>query len=221
MPRVIERTVYKFDELSDEAKVCARDAYRDHDLQFDWWDVVYEQTVEAAEMLGITIATKPVELMSGKTREGPCIFFSGFSSQGDGASFEGRYTPRPGSKAVDEIANEFVTDSKLQRIAEQLALLQVSARLKHGRLLEATIKLGGSGYYHSHMMDVDVTYVDEEDGVSPDIKDDAELTRLMRAFADWIYSQLKAENDYLTSDEHIDEFLSDSTYEFEESGALI
>lgn len=220
MPRVIERTVYKFDELSNKAKVRARDAYRDRDLQHDWWDAVYEQAIDAAEMLGIAIDTKSVELRNGKVRHDPCIFFSGFCSQGDGASFEGRYTPRSGSKAVNEIANEF-TDSELHRIAEQLALLQVSTRLKHGRLLKAAIKLGGSGYCHSHMMDVDVTYVDEEDDVSPDPDAAGELCLLMRTFADWIYSQLEAENDYLTSDEHIDEFLSDGTYEFEESGALI
>lgn len=221
MPCIIERTVYKFDELSDKAKERARDAYRDHDLHYDWWDAVYEQAVEAAEVLGITIDTKPVTLRNGNVRLDPRIYFSGFCSQGDGASFEGRYSPRSGSEAVDQIANEFVTDSELHRIAEQLALLQVSTRLKHGRLLKATIKLGGSGYCHSHMMDVDVTYVGEEDGVSPDPDSSGELCLLMRAFADWIYSQLEAENDYLTSDEHIDELLSDGTYEFEESGTLV
>ena len=221
MPCIIERTVYKFDEPSDKAKERARDAYRDHDLHYDWWDAVYEQAVEAAEVLGITIDTKPVTLRNGNVRLDPRIYFSGFCSQGDGASFEGRYSPRPGSEAVDEIANEFVTDSELHRIAEQLALLQVSTRLKHGRLLKATIKLGGSGYCHSHMMDVDVTYVGEEDGVSPDPDSSGELCLLMRDFADWIYEQLEAEHDYLTSDEHIDEFLSDGTHEFEKSGELV
>lgn len=219
MPRIIERTVYKFNELSDKAKAHARDTARDWDTSHDWWEYVYEQASEAADMLGISIATKPVKLNSGKTRQDPCIYFSGFSSQGDGASFEGRY--RPKVDAVDTIANEFCADSELQTIAQQLALLQVSSRIKHGRRLEATIKLGGSGYCHSHMMDVDVTFVDEEDGISPDLEDEKELTHLMRAFADWIYSQLEAENEYLTSDEHIDEILSDSGHEFDESGALI
>ena len=220
MPRVIERTVYRFHELSDRAKARARDHYRDHDLQHEWWDYTYEQAVEAAGMLGITIFTKTVKLVNGKDRQDPRIYFSGFSSQGDGASFEGRYSPRPGSEAVDEIANEFVTDSELHRIAEQLALLQVSARIKHGQKLGADTKLGGSGYCHSGMMEVTV-YFDVDDTDDPEPEDVEQLTQLMRDFADWIYSQLEAEHNYLTSDEHIDEALLDGDNEFEESGELV
>lgn len=220
MPRVIERTVYRFHELSDKAKARARDHYREQGLQHDWWDYTYEQAVEAAGMLGIHIFTKPVKLVNGEDRQDPCIYFSGFSSQGDGASFEGRYSPKPGSEAVDEIANEFVTDSELHRIAEQLALLQVSARIKHGRKLEAQVKLGGSGYCHSHMMDVTV-YFDDDDADDPESSDVEQLTQLMRDFADWIYSQLEAEHDYLTSDEYIDENLLDGDNEFDELGTLI
>ncbi len=220
MPCIIERTVYKFDELSDKAKERARDAYRDHDLQHCWWDYTYEQAVEAAGMLGISIETRPVKLVNGKDRQDPCIYFSGFSSRGDGASFEGRYSSRPGSEAVDEIANEFVTDSELHRIAEQLALLQVSSRIKHGQRLVASTKLGGSGYCHSRMMDVTVCFADD-DTDDPEPEDVEQLTQLMRDFADWIYSRLEAEHDYLTSDEHIDEVLTDYDNEFEESGALL
>ena len=220
MPRMIERTVYRFHELSDKAKACARDHYRKLGLHDEWWDYTYERTVEAAGMLGIHIFTKPVKLVNGKDLQDPCIYFSGFSSQGDGASFEGRYSPRPGSEAVDEIANEFVTDSELHRIAEQLALLQVSARIKHGRKLEAQVKLGGSGYCHSHMMDVTV-YFDDDDADDPESSDVEQLTQLMRGFADWIYSQLEAEHDYLNSDEYIDEALLDGDNEFEESGELV
>lgn len=220
MPHVIERTVYRFHELSDKAKARARDAVRDRDVQHDWWHYTCEQAVEAAGMLGITIFTTPVKLHGGGIHQDPCIFFSGFSSQGDGASFEGRYEPRPGSEAVDEITNEFIIDSDLHRIAENLALLQVSSRIKHGQLLVADVKLGGSGYCHSYMMDVTVCFADD-DTDDPEPENIEQLTRLMRDFADWIYAQLEAEYNYLTSDEHIDEALLDGDDEFEESGALI
>ncbi len=218
MPRIIERTVYRFHELSEKAKERARDDRRSIELEYDWWEFVYEQAVETADMLGIKITTKPVKLVSGKTRHDPCIYFSGFCSQGDGASFQGHYFPKLG--IIDAIANEFCADSKLHKIAEQLTLLQVSSRVKYGQLLRASIGTNSSHYSHSGTMNVSVFFVDD-DTTDPDLEDAEELTRLMRSFADWIYSQLEAENDYLMSDEYIDEILSEDDCEFDEFGALI
>lgn len=42
MPRKVESTVYKFEELSPRAKERARDWYRQGALDYDWWDSVYE-----------------------------------------------------------------------------------------------------------------------------------------------------------------------------------
>ena len=36
------RTLYTFDELSDEAKEQARDWYQEGALDYDWWDCTYE-----------------------------------------------------------------------------------------------------------------------------------------------------------------------------------
>jgi len=38
MPRIIEKTVFTFDELSPEAQENARDWYRQGALDYDWWD---------------------------------------------------------------------------------------------------------------------------------------------------------------------------------------
>ena len=43
-------------------------------------------------ILGIRLKTTPVRLMGGGTRQKPCIWFSGFWSQGDGACFEGYFS---------------------------------------------------------------------------------------------------------------------------------
>src|SRR5690606_33296995 len=88
MPRVMETTVYTFDELSDKAKEKARDWYRDGQLDYDWWDSVYEMAQTAGWILGIE--------MDHKTKNVPAIYFSGFSSQGDGACFEGTYKYKAG-----------------------------------------------------------------------------------------------------------------------------
>ena len=42
MPTVKTITAYTFDELSEEAKEKAREWMRDHALEYDWWDFIYE-----------------------------------------------------------------------------------------------------------------------------------------------------------------------------------
>ena len=209
MPRVIERTVYRFHELSDKAKARARDHYRAQGVRDQWWDFVYEDAVRVANIHGISITEK-----SGPS---PAIYFSGFSSQGDGACFQGGYTPKPGNETTEGIRSECPQDEELHRIADALALLQVSARVQHGQRIEANITTSGS-YCHSGTMNVDATYTE---GDSPDPEIAEELQQLIRDFADWIYARLEDEYDWLNSNEHIDEALLDGDNEFEESGALV
>ena len=96
MPWIIETTVYAIDELSDEAKEKARCWYRQEGLFDEWYDFVYEDFGRICEILGVTLATSPVKLMGGGTREKPRIFHSGFSSQGDGGELRGHLEPRQG-----------------------------------------------------------------------------------------------------------------------------
>ena len=51
--------------------------------------------------------------------------------------------------------------------------------------------------------------------------DEESLKQLMRDFADWIYSSLEKEYDYLTSDEAIAESLRANEIEFTEDGQTI
>jgi hypothetical protein len=70
-----EEKSYKFDELSPEAKQNAIDLNRDRNTEYDdWWQPIIEGFVEEMEEIGMT----NVECE-----------FSGFYSQGDGASFTG------------------------------------------------------------------------------------------------------------------------------------
>ncbi len=66
------RTGFKFDKLSDEAKEVAREWYREHMNDYEWWDHIYDEWKEELNDMGFY----NVE-----------IAFSGFWSQGDGASF--------------------------------------------------------------------------------------------------------------------------------------
>lgn len=215
MPEVAEQFVFKLDELSERAKQRARGRYREHGIDYNWWEHTYEDAVQAAACLGVEIATHTVKLYSGGGRQDPSIWFTGFCSQGDGAMFVGRYSYK--ADAVDAIA-QHCSDETLKAIADELMLMQITARLSCACELRAEITSNSSHYCHSGCMAVNVTY---DDGLldPPPPEVEKSLADLLRRFADWIYSQLEQEYDYLTSDEHVDERLADD--EFDEDGNLI
>ena len=122
MSEVIETTVYRLDELSDNAKEKARAWYREGGFDYDWYDAVYEDFQQIAEILGIDFKTRTVRLMGGGSRQEPRIFFSGFWSQGDGASFEGSYSYRKNASA--EIRSHAPQDMTLHGIADAFQAVQ-------------------------------------------------------------------------------------------------
>ena len=83
---------------------------------------VYEDAAQCGKILGIDLNTKPVKLMGGGTRYDPCIWFSGFASQGDGACFDGTYAYAKG--AVKAIRAHAPEDKELHRIADELQAIQ-------------------------------------------------------------------------------------------------
>ena len=116
-------TVYTFDELSDRAKEKARDWYRERRaLDYGWWECTYEDVDNIFKIIGIT-SDDYVKCMDGTMRrKGPDIRFSGFSSQGDGACFEGSYNYKKGAlKAIRAYAPK---DEELHRIVRELQELE-------------------------------------------------------------------------------------------------
>lgn len=207
MPKTIETTVYQFDELTDEAKEKARDWYRSGALDYVWWDSVYENAANAADKLGITLRTKLVKLMNGGTRQEPCIWFSGFCSQGDGACFEGDYCYRKNS--VKELMAEWPKDEKLHAIAKGLQDVQ-----RRNFYKITAVVTHRDRYCHEHSVDIDVT-VDDRDY---DKDTDDTVAECLRDFMRWIYESLEAEHDWRLSDECVDEDITANEYEFTEDG---
>ena len=205
-------TIYKFDDLSDEAKQTAIDSNRSWSVQdFEWWDSSFESFAEAADLFGLDIRQTRKSLMGGGHRYDPTIFFSGFSNQGDGACFEGCYAYKKGAlKATKQV---FPTDSELLRIVRDIQALQQ----RNFYQLTATAKHRGH-YNHSGCMDVTV---DRADGKAVSGDDEESLKQLMRDFADWMYFGLEKEYNYLTSDEAVVESLRANEVEFTEDGQTI
>lgn len=210
MPEIVETTVYPFDELSDHARDKARAWYREGGLDYDWHEFVFEDFQKVAEILGIRFKTRTVRLMGGGTRQQPCIWFSGFWSQGDGACFEGRYVYRKSASAA--IRAHAPRDAELHRIADGLKAVQ----RRNFYQLYADIDHRGH-YYHDGCMEIVV----RRDSPSwQDMTDDAEeaVTEALRDLARWLYCQLDREYEFLTSDESVDEVIRANLYTFTASG---
>ncbi len=218
MPRTLETTVYQFSELSESAKEKARDWMREHEQQdFEPEMEAYET---AARLLGI-------DLMVGKTRksrknpnelihyQANTILYSGFSSQGDGASFTGTYTFKPGLTEV--VRGEFPKDTELHAIADALQVFQCRMVYDGNREWEGKITQNDGRYCHKYTMSAEVY---DAEGEEMDAKLSKAFTEIMRDFAQWIYDGLEADYDWRLSDEAIDETIEANDYEFTEEGKL-
>ena len=210
MPRIIKTTGYTIDELSDAAKENARIWYRDQGLHDEWYDFVYEDFQTICGILGVTLATTPVRLYGGGTRDKPQVWFSGFWNQGDGASFAGRYSHAKG--AARAIRAHAPRDDELHRIADALQAIQ----RRNFHQLHARIRQSGR-YYHEYTMTIDV---ERDSPTWQPPTDDAEdtVTEGMRDLARWLYRQLRAEYEHLTSDEAIDEAMEVNGWTFTVQG---
>ena len=199
MPHDKTETVFYFAELEDDAKEKARDWYRNGALDYEWWDCVYEDAITCAAILGIEI-TK--------------IYFSGFSSQGDGACFEGTYCYAKGSaKAIRQHAPK---DIDLASIADRLQDLQ------RGWFYGLSASVRQSGHYmHEMCTNIDVYDDRETCNWSREIAGaEEDLIGLRREYMQWIYSNLMREYDYLNEDEQVDEMITVNEYEFNQDGSI-
>lgn len=144
--------------------------YAPHD---DWAESVLDMAKAAGSIIGIDIDD---------------IRFTGFWSQGDGASFTGSYEYKRGSVAA--IRAEFPKAEKLHEIAETLAGVQ----RRNFYQLYASVTQSGR-YYHEMTMGVDV---ENKRNDYQHISDDTEsaVTEAMRDFARWIYAALEREYEY-------------------------
>ena len=208
--RVVETNVFQYDELDDRAKERAREWYSRHVFEDSCdWEFVYENAAEVADIFGIDLRQRRVQLVGGGHRYEPSIYFSGFWSQGDGACFEGTYRYAKGAtKKIREYAPQ---DKELHRIADELQAVQ----RKHFYHLIASMNHRGH-YCHSGCMSVEVERNEDRYRDIGDAEDD--IRQLMRDFADWIYGRLSDEYDYQTSDEAVEEAIRANEYEFDEEG---
>ncbi len=174
--------------MTDDEKQALIDKYRHINVDHDWWDFVECDFHEICKRMGIDLDWREPS-------------FSGFCSQGDGASFTGTFTGTAAEEAPKNIREHAPVDEELHRIADELCLIgrvYYSAYAHIGRH-------GGSNYVHECTMHVEYLepcYGEEEDWAD-EVHDAVErgVQDLMRDLARWYYQALEQEYDHLTSDE--------------------
>lgn len=206
----------KFEELDDRAKDKVRELMEPHDT---WWEFIDEEAKEDGKALGFDIST---------------IYWSGFWSQGDGASWKGVIN-------LTKWLAAHVQENK------KYAILCALTECNYVEIPYPSVYAAGQ-YCHEYTMGItEEPYIAFEDltqtgviesshfpllnGVpasgllqqvtEEDMRDlAAALLESARDYARGIYEQLEAEYEYLTSDECIAEQCEANEYEFDETGEL-
>lgn len=179
------------------------DQHRDINLEHEWWDSVYNDFKCVCTILGIALDDDEPS-------------FCGFYSQGDGASWAGRYTAvhlapwGTPNKATYDLAPALIReyapeDKTLHAIADELCIL---ARVYYPAY--AHVRRHDNRYAHEMTMCVsaidhnllgwceDVEFADEV----TDALEEALLVQF-RALAVWLYNTLEQEYEFLTTDEAV------------------
>ncbi|HBB6760830.1 TPA: antitoxin of toxin-antitoxin stability system [Citrobacter amalonaticus] len=210
MSKIISTTVYTLDELSGTARENARNWYREHALNDDWSQDMYDDFLCICDILGVDIKRYTVPLPSGRNYHRPCIWFSGFSRQGDGACFEGHYRYQP--QSARNIRDHAPQDEELHRIADELQATQQ----RHFWQFQADIQHRGH-YYHEYSMDITVT---RHNDITQEVSDEAEtaLSEALYDLAHWLYCQLSAEYNRLMSPAAVDDAILTNDFTFTGSG---
>lgn len=141
-----------------------------------WSDYTIEYFADSLYMLGIDIDHQKD------------VRFSGFWSQGDGASFKG-YVNFSNCN-IGQFEKCFPTDEVMLELAKRWEA--VAAELQ-----EVELKLGFNchRYCHENTMSIDRYYVEDEDFVRVMTFED-EIISILRGFAQQLYTQLEAEYNY-------------------------
>jgi hypothetical protein len=221
-----EQTEFIYEDLSPKAKEKAL-MWFSSTLDYEWWECTYDHAKEDAKAKGFDIED---------------IRFSGFWSQGDGASWTG-------SVNLSKFLEHHLKDDNpaygryftLQAIIDE-----------GGGWVESTASIERRGYHyvHSDMMRIDsigfsgVDYLEaaSEERLQADgplqraniyqlwqgidgaaLIDELEewVLKEAMAIADTIYADLEAEHDHLTSEESLIEGAYANGWRFDEDGTLV
>lgn len=182
--RLIQKTVaaYEFHELTGDGKAAVLSWYAGT-LDSYWFESVYDDYKTVAGFLGL----RDVQPR-----------FTGFWSQGDGASFTASYSYKPGG--LSELIKYAPQDSELHAIGRAIVAIQRRAFYR----IDGQVTTWGR-YSHEYTMRFE--------------NDD--LLECFRRLARWLYAALESAYEYETSAENVAAACEANEWEFDARGVLI
>jgi len=219
MSKVIEVEVYKYGELSESAQQKAREWYIEG-MDYDWWDSVYEMAIEDGKEKGFYIDK---------------IYFSGFYSQGDGASWIGQVDVRQWLET--NVPDSIGVSAWCQLIQENVVTMHCKVTANNSHYChESTMQFDDiddddAGFDEVMQlpsifkgMEVrDLYNIIETDNACP-IKNVDAMTQAIaesgRDYAKDIYHRLREEYEYLCSEEMMLDHFDANDYHFTNEGKL-
>lgn len=220
MPTTRTITVYKYDELSDNAKDNVKTKYIAPGIDLDY---VIDDHKREAEKLGFHIDD---------------VSWSGFNSQGDGASWTGdivlrtfieNHLLKPDSPNYGSIITllELYNDGWIE---ERVSVSRRSFMHNHSGTMRidqvgygyATPKEGDTLRAASPLQGADVRELYEGidiDGLLEQVYEEA--IKEAKRYADKIYAALEEAYDYEMSDAHVSEISDINAWEFDETGRIV
>lgn len=221
MPATKEITIYKYGELSESAQQKAREWYIEG-MDYEWWEGVYESAKEDGYEKGFYIDK---------------IYFSGFCSQGDGASWVGQvdvrqwleenYPDSIGLSAWCQLIQEDVV-SKFSKVVAN------NSHYCHESTMQfSDVEDDGDDYHDEHTMQLpsifkgmEVQHLFDIIATDPEctLKSVDDITKAIaesgKDYARDIYARLREEYEYLCSEEMMIDHFEANDYHFTNEGAL-
>lgn len=190
--------LYQHDELGDGAKARAR----------DWWlngfefhdDFVLADCGEVLRLLGFSIPDNGLS-------------YSGFSSQGDGASFVGAWSAV--DCELDKVREEYLSGSEPDK--DVSACVEALDAFKAAYpAASAVIRRTSHQYCHKYAVAIEVEFSDDCDEYSETAE--KQFEEVTRDLMEWIYQQLSAEYYYQTEQPQVEDAIRANEYEFDANG---
>lgn len=173
----------KYNELSDEAKQVALEHHSNNAADYEWDECIKADWVEKLESLGIYTDVKS-------------ICWTGFWSQGDGASFTGSINLKEFLEAHPDIKNNsralYITTIPFNGEAQcdwYIDLIKSSSHYSHERTVGIDVS------------DMSCTLTGESEMESLWVDAEEDILEQCRDYMKEIYRELENEYDYITSQE--------------------
>jgi len=214
---VITREIFTFEELSEDAKQRAIDNLREINVNYEWWDMTYDNLRELAEMCNIA----GFDIEGFDLDRAQSIALSGSVDYADLQSFARQPIKEDGYKLLDEL-HKFAKSALIKNLCPAMRTV-IATTYAHGYRFET-----GASYERTRYGCTDDTRVETEanyEGTSELMVEQTEecaeaCSEFLEELKNLAFKMLSDEFDYLYSDEAVREAIEANDYEFLENGEL-